>query len=138
MANQAVSLSALADSIATQARAIEDALKKNGVPLPSFGTDTPDEFALDPQLQFARMQLLDAVQDLHILLQNPTEYLMNETLIVCIIPCDIDHSSIDSLITLQGKIRPHCDRRPQSIQFLGCSSAQWLSHLRRNRFHNQA
>jgi hypothetical protein len=86
MANQSVSLSAIADFIATQARVIEEALKQNGASMPSFGIDTPDQLALDPQLHFTRLQLLDAIQDLQILLQTPIEYLTNEILIVRIVP----------------------------------------------------
>jgi hypothetical protein len=76
-----LSLSALAGQIAASAKAIEEALKKKGAPLPSFDKDAPPMPA-DPEILFAKMQLLDAVHDLRILVNGPEEYIFNQSVVV--------------------------------------------------------
>lgn len=68
-------LSPLADKIKANASVIEAYLQEQGEPAPSFDITGPERFPNAPELQMARMQLLEAAMDVFILASGPGEFM---------------------------------------------------------------
>jgi hypothetical protein len=67
----------LATIIANQTQQIDTFLADSRLPHPSFDSDGPVELGLPPNLEQARIAVLQATQELNDLLQGPRDLLMN-------------------------------------------------------------
>jgi hypothetical protein len=80
------SMKELAEGINAQVNTIITVLDSQSFPHPSFRADAPSALPEDAQVQAARTALIETANDLILLAQGPSEYVRNETFVVCIIP----------------------------------------------------
>ena len=72
-------ISSLAAAIAESTRRIDDYLREKGLPGPSFDADGPVDLKLPPDLEQARVTVLQATQELNDLLHNPRDLIYNHS-----------------------------------------------------------
>jgi len=63
--------------VASHTKQIDDYLAKEGLPQPTFDASGPADLHLPPQLEKARVAVIQATQELNDLLQGPRELLFN-------------------------------------------------------------
>jgi 6-hydroxytryprostatin B O-methyltransferase len=68
-------LSELALKIQTSAAVIDEYLKTNNLPAPSFDENAPQSLPSAPEVVAAKMELLELLIDMSLLVQGPTETL---------------------------------------------------------------
>jgi len=73
--SQTPSLTEIASKISQAASTIETYLKTNSLPQPSFAPDAPNGLPYVPEILMAKMQLVELLSDLEILVTGPAEYL---------------------------------------------------------------
>jgi hypothetical protein len=67
----------LAAIVSEQTARIDNFLAEQRLPYPSFEADGPTELNLSPELEHARVMVLQATQELNDLLQGPRDLLFN-------------------------------------------------------------
>ena len=70
-------IATLAAAIAENTQRIDKYLEDNDLPHPGFDADAPADLGLPPELEQARVAVLQATQELNDLLQGPRELLFN-------------------------------------------------------------
>jgi hypothetical protein len=74
MAESGPTLNGLAAAITQAASAISSYIEEHKLPAPSFAENGPEKYPRAPEVQFARLQLLDAATDLLHLAMGPESY----------------------------------------------------------------
>lgn len=76
-------LDSLASKIAVHTKSITSYLDSNGLPAPSFAGNGVAEYPAVPEVQGARMSLIESLMDMLHLAMGGGEYIFTQSMVVC-------------------------------------------------------
>lgn len=135
MAETQPTLNSLAAKISELSETFTKYLKENNIPAPTFAADSPVNYSgLSHEMFMTRQVLLDAVSDLWLLAQGPSESIFNYAHCVRTATITVSsHKALPSDIFKIGHARCYLSQRLKSLRFLVCSSPSRLGLIRRDR-----
>jgi hypothetical protein len=86
MAQSQETLDSLATKIAHHAKGISSYLSDHGLLAPSFAADNAAEYPQVPEVQGARLMLIESLMDMLHLAMGGSEYIFTQSMVVCRFP----------------------------------------------------